>query len=230
MSAQAPQDPSRTAPLTIDVVSDVVCPWCYIGQAQLDDAVGAWRERNAARPAPLVRWHPFQLNPSMPEGGMSRGLYLDEKFGSRAAYPVERLERAAETARVELHLERIARQPNTLRAHALLGVAAADDAGCGGTRQNVLARAMFRAYFVDGQDIGDLAVLRALGAEAGLPDDSVEAAFRPETLRATTAADKRVRDSGIDGVPFFVIGGKVAVSGAVGTEALLEAFGKLPDA
>jgi predicted DsbA family dithiol-disulfide isomerase len=85
MSAQAPQDPSRTAPLTIDVVSDVICPWCYIGQAQLDDAVAAWRERNAARPAPLVRWHPFQLNPSMPEGGMSRGLYLDEKFGSRAA-------------------------------------------------------------------------------------------------------------------------------------------------
>lgn len=227
MTVQASEDQAGSATLSIDVVSDVVCPWCYIGQAQLDDAIAAWRERNADRVAPRVRWHPFQLNPTMAEGGMSRGLYLDEKFGSRAAYPVERLQRAAETARIELHLERITRQPNTLRAHALLGVAAADDAATQGRRQHALARAMFRAYFVDGLDVGDAAVLHALGTAAGLPDDRIDAALRSDTLRATAAADKRVRDSGIDGVPFFVVGGRVAVSGAAGTEALLEAFGKV---
>lgn len=217
---QTNEPPAGAPALRIDVVSDVVCPWCWIGKGQLDRAIEHWRTRHPDRDAPRVAWHPFQLNPDLPAEGLPRGEYLDAKFGSRSAYPAERITRAAAQAGVPMHLARIVRQPNTLRAHALL--AAAGQAGAG--LQHALADALFRAYFAEGADIGDDAVLRACGLQAGLPAERIESAWTDETLQATRTADAQARRAGIGGVPFFVVGERLGVSGAQGVDALLDAF------
>lgn len=204
----------------IDVVSDVVCPWCWIGKGQLDAALARWAALHPQQPVPAVVWHPFQLNPDLPAGGMPRGEYLDAKFGSRHAYPAERIVQAAERAQVPMRLDRIARQPNTLRAHALLGAAGAVQSEL----QHALADALFRAYFAEGLDVGDEAVLRQIGVQTGLPADRIDAAWDDDALGATASADTQARRAGISGVPFFVIGNRVGVSGAQGADALLNAF------
>jgi len=205
--------------LTIDVISDVVCPWCFIGKRQLDDALGRWRERHPDAPPPSVTWHPFQLNPAMPAEGMSRPEYLLMKFGSPTGGPgYQRVVDAAAGAGLQLHPERIVRQPSTLRAHALLRAATP------GAQQHGLAEALFNAYFVDGVDVGDPSALETIGRDAGMSGAQIAAAAAPESLAATEQIDQDTRDSGIGGVPFFVIGRKFAVSGAQGTDALLAAL------
>ena len=218
MSEQSP----ISSALIIDVVSDVVCPWCWVGKGHLDAALAQWGALHPRQPAPTVVWHPFQLNPDLPAQGMPRGDYLDAKFGSRHAYPAERIVQAAERAQVPMRLDRIARQPNTLRAHALLAAAGAGAAGS--VLQHALADALFRAYFAEGLDIGDEAVLRQVGAHVGLPAERIEAAWQDDALGATAAADAQARRAGINGVPFFIVANRVGVSGAQGAEALLNAF------
>jgi predicted DsbA family dithiol-disulfide isomerase len=210
-------------PLRIDVVSDVVCPWCYIGKKHLDDALAIWRARNPQAPEPVVAWHPFQLNPGMPAAGMERGAYLLSKFGdSRGGPGYLRVVGAAQAAGIEFNPQAIRRQPNTLRAHALIG--AARDAA----EQQRLVAALFRAYFVDGVDIGDEASLRALASGCGMDETAIAAAFEEASLRAAAQQDEHLRDAGIGGVPFFIVGQRVAVSGAQGADALLEAFDRAP--
>ncbi|MFO1197740.1 MAG: DsbA family oxidoreductase [Burkholderiaceae bacterium] len=213
-------EPATTTPaLTVDVISDVVCPWCYIGQRQLDEALARWRERHPEAAAPSVTWHPFQLNPAMPAEGMSRPEYLTMKFGSPTGGPgYQRVVDAAAGAGLELHPERIRRQPSTLRAHALM--AAAEP----GEQQHALAAALFRAYFIDGTDVGDPAALAPIARGVGMSDDRIAAAGDADALAETERIDQDVRDSGVGGVPFFVIGRKFAVSGAQGADALLAAF------
>ena len=209
--------------LTIDVVSDVVCPWCYIGKKHLDDALAVWRTRHPDAPEPAVAWHPFQLNPGMPAAGMERGAYLLAKFGNASGGPgYSRVVAAAQAAGLVFNPQNIRRQPNTLRAHALIGAAAS------GQQQQRLVAALFQAYFVDGLDIGDPEVLRAIALGAGLDETSVAAARDETALGATAKEDERLRDAGIGGVPFFIFGQRVAVSGAQGAEALLDAFERAP--
>ena len=219
------QPESAPDPLRIDVVSDVVCPWCYIGKKHLDEALAAWRDRHPEAPEPAVAWHPFQLNPGMPAGGMERGAYLQAKFGDPRGGPgYSRVVAAAQAAGLEFRPQDIRRQPNTLRAHALIG--AASDAG----QQHRLVAALFQAYFVDGVDIGDPDSLRAIALGAGLDADAVTAAFDEASLNATAQEDERLRDAGIGGVPFFIVGQRIAVSGAQGVDALLQAFDRAPGA
>lgn len=206
-------------PLRVDVVSDVVCPWCYIGAKHLDDALATWRERHVDEPQPTVAWHPFQLNPTMPAAGMDRGDYLRAKFGDARGGPgYQRVVDAARAAGLEFRPQDIRRQPNTLRAHSLIRAAA--QAG----RQHELAAALFRAYFVDGADVGDEATLREIAARCGLHAEAIDAALAQDALRATAADDEQARRAGIGGVPFFVIEQRIAVSGAQGVDALLDAF------
>ena len=206
-------------PLRIDVVSDVVCPWCYIGKKHLDEALAAWTERHPDAAPPRVSWHAFQLNPTMPADGMDRGAYLQSKFGDPRGGPgYQRVVASAQAAGLEFRPEGIRRQPNTLRAHSL--IRAAGDAGC----QHALVAALFRAYFVDGVNVGDEESLRRIAREAGLDDTAIDAAFGPSALRETAAEDEHLRSTGIGGVPFFVISQRVAVSGAQGIDALLAAF------
>jgi predicted DsbA family dithiol-disulfide isomerase len=210
--------------LTIDVVSDVVCPWCYIGKKHLDDALAVWRTRHPDAPEPAVAWHPFQLNPGMPAAGMERGAYLLAKFGNASGGPgYSRVVAAAQAAGLVFNPQNIRRQPNTLRAHALIGAAAGAQ-----QQQHRLVAALFQAYFVDGLDIGDPEVLRGIGVGAGVDEAGVQTAFDEASLAATAKEDERLRDAGIGGVPFFIVGQRVAVSGAQGVEALLDAFDRAP--
>jgi predicted DsbA family dithiol-disulfide isomerase len=208
-----------SAPRTLDVVSDVVCPWCYIGKRQLEAAL----ERMPADARPTVRWHPFQLNPDLPAEGVDRRSYLEQKFGGaeRAAQIYERVRAAGRSAGLALDFDRIERQPNTLDAHRLIAWAQDElgrDAG-------PLVEALFRAYFVEGRSLVERESLAALAGEAGLdPQAALAMLASDEGAGRIAAADRRARALGIQGVPFFVFDGRVGVSGAAGTDALLQAW------
>jgi predicted DsbA family dithiol-disulfide isomerase len=204
--------PTSAAPpaLTIDVISDVVCPWCYIGLRRLGAALALLAEREPDV-RPLVSWHPFQLNPDLPREGIGRRAYLEAKFGGprRADEIYERVRAAGRTVGIDFAFERIERQPNTLDAHRLISWAQAR-----GSAEEVVER-LFRAYFLEGRLVGERSVLAAIAGEAGL-DDAAAAAMLAAEERADemAAMDRRVRELGVTGVPFFIFGGRVAVSGA----------------
>ena len=206
--------------LTIDVISDVVCPWCFIGRRRLGAALARFAA-HAPRAAPLVSWHPFQLNPDLPREGIDRRDYLAEKFGGayRAAEIYERVRAAGKSVGIDFAFEKIERQPNTLDAHRLVSWAQAR-----GSAEELVER-LFRAYFLEGRFIGDREVLAAIAAEAG---DSAEAAraylASDEGASVVAQMDRRVRELGVTGVPFFIFGGKVAVSGAHEPAVLVEAM------
>jgi predicted DsbA family dithiol-disulfide isomerase len=213
--------------LQIDIVSDVVCPWCYIGKRQLDQAVSRWQAGNPGWPAPATQWRPFQLNPDMPASGMPRSAYLQQKFGSPdGGSRFDRVRAAAQAVGLDLRLDAIRIQPSTLKAHALLELA--DEHG----NQMVLAEALFRAYFIDGRDLSDDARLREIAAGVGMDAEMIEAALTSESVtRLVAAADAELREYGISGVPLFIIGSdsgaRLAVSGAQGADALLETMQKV---
>ncbi len=206
--------------LTIDIVSDVVCPWCYIGKRHLEAALAL--PGAADLPRPVIRWHPFQLNPDMPEQGMARQQYLEDKFGGpeRAAAIYERIGQAGASAGLQLNIEGIAVQPNTLAAHAL--IAFADSVGADA---NNMAERLFAAYFLANRAIGQADVLADIAREAGL-DDAAARAFvtNPQQLAALAQTDAHARSQGITGVPFFIFNEQVAVSGAQPPAALLQAM------
>ncbi|MEL7345359.1 MAG: DsbA family oxidoreductase, partial [Pseudomonadota bacterium] len=143
----------------IDILSDPICPWCYIGKTHLDRAL-------AARPGHglTIEWHPFQLNPEMSPEGVDRKAYLETKFGGPdgAAQVYGRIEEAAKSAGLEIHFDRIARTPNTIDAHRLIHWAGLED------RQHALKGALFVAYFEQGRDIGDKDTLAEIAGEVGM--------------------------------------------------------------
>jgi predicted DsbA family dithiol-disulfide isomerase len=204
---------------TVDVVSDVVCPWCYIGKRQLEQAIA----RLPPAERPTVRWHPFQLNPDLPREGIDRRSYLEAKFGGaeRAAQIYERVRQAGRGVGLELAIDRIERQPNTLDAHRLIAWAQA-----GGSRDaSPLVEALFRAYFVEARPVGERGELARIAGEAGWDAEAARAMLDADAGAAEVAAsDRRARELGIGGVPFFVFDGQVGVSGAAGADALLEAL------
>ncbi len=214
-------DPSGPgAGLRVDVVSDVVCPWCFIGKRQLERALQQWMHAHPGSEAPRVHWHPFQLNPDLPPGGISRDEYLTWKFGhADTSRLYANVRRAAEAAGLAMDFERIARQPNTLRAHAMIEAAVEDD------RQQKVVEALFQGYFMEGRDLTDDDELVRIGLEAGMDEDRVRAAITDDELAARISdRDQQARGMGISGVPFFIFGGQVAVSGAQGEERLLMAL------
>ncbi len=206
----------------IDIVSDVVCPWCYIGKRQLELALQRWREAQPQAPAPVVAWHPFQLSPDTPLEGIERSAYLTAKFGSddlsrfhQHLYP------AAAAVGLSLNFEGIQRQPNTRAAHAL--IAACET----GAPQERMVEALFRGFFVEGADLSDRDTLIELAVSAGLPRQAASGLIEDAaTLDAVAQADRELRSMGISGVPFFVIDQKVGVSGAQGADALFAALEK----
>lgn len=207
--------------LTIDIVSDVVCPWCYIGKRKLEAALAL--PGAAGLPAVEVRWHPFQLNPDMPAGGVSRQQYLEDKFGGpeRATEIYARVKAAGRTAGLELNIEGITLQPNTLAAHALIAFAQQD----GGKAGNDIKERVLKAYFVENRFIGSADVLAEIAGEAGLDADAARAFVSdPQRLQAVAQADAQARGMGISGVPFFIFNQKLAVSGAQDPATLLDAM------
>ncbi|MBC7705636.1 MAG: DsbA family oxidoreductase [Rhodoferax sp.] len=209
------------ATLTIDIVSDVVCPWCYIGKRKLEAALafaGA-----ASLPAVELRWHPFQLNPDIPAEGISRKQYLEDKFGSpqRASEIYERVRAAGRGVGLELNIDGITMQPNTLAAHALIAFAHR----AGSVAANDMKERLLKAYFMDNRFIGDADVLTEITREAGLDAPAANAFVTdPLELQAVARAAARARGMGINGVPFFIFNQKLSISGAQEPAALLAAM------
>ena len=193
-------------PLGITVYSDVICPWCYVGKRRLEAALAA------LSPAPELHlhWRPFELNPDMPSKGMERGAYRARKFGAARAAELDReMSEIGQQAGVAFAFERMTRTPNTRLAHRLIWEA--DRQG----RQDALVERLFRAYFAEGADIGERTVLEALAADAGLATGGVASALaKKDSLVAVVELEREGQRLGIAGVPFFLIGGRYAVSGA----------------
>ncbi len=206
--------------LAVDVVSDVVCPWCYIGKRKLERALAEVRARETGIEV-VVRWHPFELNPDLPVKGIARADYLEAKFGGgqRASEIYARVQAVGLAVGIAFDFERITRQPNTRDAHRL--IAWAQQAG----DAEPLVEHLFRAYFIEGRQLTDAGELTAIAEEAGFPRDSAQALLASERLRTEVEAEYReAQDAGITGVPFFIFNGRTAVSGAHDPPALLEAI------
>jgi predicted DsbA family dithiol-disulfide isomerase len=202
------------AVVDIEVFSDVVCPWCFVGRRRLEKAVRLLDGRHEVR----VTWKPFQLNPWMPPEGMERAEYRRMKFGSaeRSKGMDSRLVEAGQGEGIDLAFDKIARTPNTLNAHRLIWLAARQD------RQIEVVDTLFQAYFTDGKDIGDLATLADLASTAGLDADEVRRFLESDEALAEVEEEEQVgRSLGIDGVPFFLLAGKYGVSGAQPAEVLV---------
>ncbi len=199
-------------PLLIDVVSDVVCPWCYLGKRRLDAAL-------AQGGGAEVRWRPYQLDPTIPAGGLERKAYMRAKFRdeARIADAHARLTALGAEAGIAFDFEAIARSPNTLDAHRLIRFATQ-----AGKADEVVER-LFAAYFEQGRDIGDRAVLAEIGAAAGLDDVAARLAA-DEGADEVRAEIDSARRMGVEGVPFFVFAEKFAVSGAQSAEVLRQAM------
>ena len=205
--------------MQIDVVSDVVCPWCYVGLRRLEQALHMFQQRHPHSEPPLVRWHPFQLNPDLDPQGMTRQDYVKAKFGDRAGAIYDRVKGVGVSVGIDFNFDGIARQPNTLVPHAL--IALAPDAEV----QHRLVQALFDAYFIQNRDLTQNDTLAQIARDAGLPEPAIEQALGDADLhQQIKAADDQARAMGITGVPFFIFNGEYAVSGAQEAEHLLGAL------
>ena len=219
MSAAETSQPSASS-VVVDVVSDLVCPWCFIGKRKLETAI-AELARSEPALAMIVRWHPFELNPGLPAAGIPRATYLTQKFGgaARAADVYARVKHVGETIGIPFRFDRIERQPNTFDGHRLVAWAQ--------LRGNVsaLVERLFAAYFIDGAFIGARDELVRIAAETGLPANDVRTMLESDAMRQTVSDETREStDVGIHGVPFFIFNGRTAVSGAHDPPTLLEAI------
>jgi predicted DsbA family dithiol-disulfide isomerase len=190
----------------LDILSDPICPWCFIGKARLDTALAARPDHPFA-----VEYHPFQLNPGMPRGGMDRRVYLEDKFGGKqaAAEVYAKIDTAAREAGLEIDWSAMARTPNTLDAHRLIHWAGLEG------RQIAIVSALFRAYFLEGRDIGDPAVLIDTAAAAQLDRDMVARLLSSDADRsAILERDAHARARGVTGVPTHIVGQTHVVPGA----------------
>jgi predicted DsbA family dithiol-disulfide isomerase len=208
--------------LTIDVVSDVVCPWCFIGKRHLDQALQLWR---AERPDSdvEVRWQPYFLNPDTPESGEPYRPFLEKKFGGPKQLEEiwQRVSEAGRKAGIEFAFEKIELRANTLNAHRLIHHAQTG----GGSAIEDLIEALFAAQFLEGRHIGDRAMLAAVAAECGMDREAVQRYLdSDEDAEEVRAAAAKMQRMGISGVPFFIFNNKLAASGAQPPEALLQAM------
>jgi predicted DsbA family dithiol-disulfide isomerase len=205
-----------TAPLSIDVVSDVVCPWCFIGKRLVETAL-------TLRPeiATEVRFRPYFLNPWIPRGGISRDEYLTAKFGSVEAYNsgASRVAEAAASVGLTYARDKIKRQPNTLDCHRL--ILWADRIG----NAAQMKQRLMQLYFAEGGDLTNRDVLVRAAADCGLDADEVRGLLAGETDVARIEAEANsAKEAGIDGVPCFIFGGLIAVGGAQAPEYLAQAM------
>jgi len=212
MSASKPSP----APLPIDVVSDVVCPWCFIGKRRLEKALALTPEIPVE-----VRWHPYFLNPWVPREGISREQYLTTKFGSVDRYKgmAQRVAAAAAEEGLTYALDKIARQPNTLDCHRLI-LWAGNTGDPGRMKQRLM-----ELYFSEGADLSDPEVLVGAAIDCGMDGDLVRRLLASDAdVERVTREAEQAKEAGIDGVPCFILGGMLAVSGAQAPDYLAGAI------
>lgn len=199
--------------ITLEVVSDAICPWCFVGKRQLDRALATLRGELDV----TVRWRPFELNPQMPREGIDRRSYRIAKFGSWEAS--QRLDaQVADAGRqvgIEFRHDRMRRTPNTLDAHRLVRLAGQEGL------QDAVLEALFAAYFTDGLDIGDREVLADLGAAAGLDRAAVATMLAGDAgIAEVRREEEEAHRLGVAGVPTVMTGGRVVFSGALRAELM----------
>jgi len=193
--------------LTVEVYSDIVCPWCYVGKRRLERALAQLNGGAHAR----ITWRPFQLNPTMSSDGMDRIAYLKAKFGSLEAFGQmeEQLLAAGADEQIPFAFEKIQRTPKTFAAHRLVWYA--EQQG----KQDSVVDALFRGYFLEGKNIGDVTTLTHVAAEAGLDRTETEEFLASDKGVVEVKAEEAVgRQLGIRGVPYFVLNGSISISGA----------------
>jgi predicted DsbA family dithiol-disulfide isomerase len=203
---QQAKDVDMQDKMPLAIVSDVACPWCFIGKARLETALA----RRGLTERFAITWLPYELNPEMPEQGMDRTQYLDSKFGPGKRKEIEvRLSEAALESGVTFNWAKVTKSVNTRMAHML--VAAASTVQRGGD----MTSALFKAYWQDGRDVGDLETLVQIAVEQGFDEQAARDELANDELRETVIGlENHAREVGVTGVPFFIIDGKLAVSGA----------------
>jgi len=207
---------SATKPLQIDIVSDVVCPWCYIGKRRIENALAL-----AADVPVHVNWRPFFLNPWIPREGIDRDTYLETKFGSVDAYKgiAQRVVAAAEEEGLSYRPETVKRQPNTIDSHRLIHWAEASG------RSGAVKQRLMELYFRDGGDLTSSETLVQAAADVGLDADDIRRRLATdEDVELISGHAKEASDKGISGVPTFVLAGKYAISGAQPADQLARAI------
>jgi len=203
--------------LTVDVISDVICPWCYIGKRRYEKAIAAVDGQHDVK----VHWHPFQLNPSMPKEGISRRDYRTKKFGSweRSLKLDAKVIAVGESEGIHFAFDKTEKTPNTVDAHRFIWLAGQNDC------HDAVVEALFRAYFTEGKDIGNYQTLIDVAAEAGLDRRAAETLLRSEAgLDVISNGREMSQRHQVDGVPFFIINNTITLSGAQAPETFLDAF------
>ncbi|MDB9991646.1 DsbA family oxidoreductase [Amylibacter sp.] len=190
----------------IDIISDPICPWCYIGKTRLDRALELNPTHNF-----IIEWHPFQLNPTMPKDGMDRREYLEAKFGGQkeAIEVYSNIDKTATETGLSLNFGGIKRTPNTIDAHRLIHWAGIEG------RQNSIIDRLFKAYFQEGRDISEHSVLTRIASAAGMDQDVVRSLLKSDADKEDIKArDTDARKRGIQGVPTFVVANEYIIQGA----------------
>ena len=203
-------------PLTIDVVSDVMCPWCYIGKRRLEQALELAPHLNVE-----INWRPFQLDGTIPDEGMPREDYLTKKFGTDedAKHIYAQIEEAGAADDLSFAFDLIEKSPNTLNAHRLIHWSKTTGV------QSALVERLFQLYFMEGADIGDIKVLTDAAVEIGMESEIVERLFSGESdLQEVKDEIAHAQHIGVKGVPCFIIDQKYAIMGAQQPETLVQAL------
>lgn len=205
--------------IKLDILSDPICPWCYIGKANLDRALSRRPDHNFT-----IEWHPFQLNPDMPETGMDRRNYLEAKFGGKeqAIAVYARIEQAATDAGLSLDFGKIERTPNTIDAHRLIHWS-----GLEGLQTATVSR-LFKAYFQEGHDIGNREILLDIAEGVGLDRGMITRLMKSDAdIEDIRFRDAHARERGVTGVPTFIIANQHVAPGAQPTELWLNVIDEL---
>ncbi len=206
---------------SLDILSDPICPWCYIGKVKLDRALAQRPEHGLD-----IFWRPYQLNPQMPATGMDRTEYLETKFGGpdRARAIYGQIRDAAIAAGLAVDFDKITRTPNTFDAHRLIRWSRSDG------YQQAVVDSLFARYFERGEDIGDRSVLMDVAAEVGMDADVLMGLYDADADRdLLTGEEAMAREMGVSGVPTFIVGQKFALSGAQETTAWLDVLDRLSE-
>lgn len=203
--------------ITVDVVSDVVCPWCYIGKRRLENAIAQLSDEFTFE----VTYHPFELNPELPESGVDQKQYLSRKFGGDHKYDqiTGHTTQVAANDGLTFDFKKQSRTPNTRRVHSII------QASKGADVQLQVTEAFFKAYFTDGVDLSNDENIISIATAAGLLESDVRSWLADDSLKAQVAySESEMQKLGVRGVPFYIINNKYGVSGAQASETFVKAF------
>lgn len=202
--------------IKIDIVSDTVCPWCYIGKKRLDKAIEDYKGQEFE-----INWHAFQLNPNMPIEGINRELYLSTKFGGkeRADSIYEQIKQAGSSSNISFNFNEMSIMPNSFYSHMLIELSKEQNL------QNEIAESLFDAFFIKGKNIGNLSELTNIAISNNIKNFNEDLFMNRKDLRnIVQTSDENSRSKGVSGVPFFIINNNYAISGAQESEVFKKIF------